>query len=64
MLFLDFVSGQFAWITVWPRLLPIFDYPFSFSSSPKDAHIEFLIRNTGDFTSTLGTLKIGTSVVS
>jgi predicted ferric reductase len=59
---LGFVSGQFAWITVWPKLFPIFDHPFSFSSSPKDTHIEFLIRNAGDFTLTLRDLKVGTRV--
>lgn len=60
---LCFQPGQFAWLSeVTP--LQITGHPFSFASSAQrtDGRIEFTIRNLGDFTATIGGLRIGRRV--
>ena len=60
---LSFAPGQFAWLsTVTP--LQITGHPFSFASSAdvEDGRIELTIRNLGDFTATLGSMRIGRRV--
>ena len=59
---LSFAPGQFAWLsTVTP--LQITGHPFSFASSA-DVHgrIELTIRNLGNFTAALGSMRIGRRV--
>jgi predicted ferric reductase len=58
-----FSPGQFAWLsTITP--LQITGHPFSLASSAArtDGRIELTIRDLGDFTSTLGSTRIGRRV--
>ncbi len=59
----DYQAGQFAWITVESPFI-FRENPFSFSTSSerKDGVIGFTIKELGDFTSTIKTLKPGDTV--
>lgn len=59
-----FSPGQFGWLTVWGSPFSITGHPFSFSSSAEvqDGSVEMSIRNLGDFTSSISTLKVGQRV--
>ena len=56
---LRYDAGQFAWITVGGRRFPLFDHPFSIADSPKRPGLSFIIKEAGDFTSTVGELPEG-----
>jgi predicted ferric reductase len=57
----DFEPGQFAWLTVRKSPFTMHEHPFSIASSP-DPHgrIEFVIKELGDFTRTVGQIPPGT----
>ncbi|WP_197568476.1 ferredoxin reductase family protein [Billgrantia diversa] len=57
---LAYRAGQFVWLTVGRRRFPLFDHPFSLSNSPRDPGVKLIIKEAGDFTSTLGALAPGT----
>jgi predicted ferric reductase len=58
-----FEPGQFAWLKVGRNPLTIEEHPFSFSSSAESpAHLEFAIKEQGDFTGAIGALPPGTRV--
>lgn len=58
---LAFRAGQFAWLKLGPSPFTVNEHPFSMASAPAaDGRIEFLIRETGDFTSTIGGIAPGT----
>jgi predicted ferric reductase len=57
-----FKAGQFAWMAVGRRRLPLWDHPFSIASAPKDPRTRFIIQEAGDFTSQIGHLAPGTRV--
>ena len=59
---LSFLPGQFAWLTIGGSPFGLSDHPFSFSSSPgqTDGRLEFTIKELGDFTRTIGTVRPGT----
>ncbi|MGI1662267.1 ferredoxin reductase family protein [Palleronia sp. KMU-117] len=59
---LAFAAGQFAWMAVGRRRLPLWDHPFSIASAPDDPRIRFIIQEAGDFTSAIGDLAPGTRV--
>jgi predicted ferric reductase len=49
---LQFLPGQFAWLTLWSSPWSIREHPFSFSSSAvHPERVEFTIKELGDFTS-------------
>lgn len=55
-----FEPGQFAWLTLDRSPFSITEHPFSMSSCPADRpRIAFTIKEVGDFTSTIGTLRVG-----
>lgn len=61
---LKYQAGQFAWLKL-KSTAPLFENPFSFSSAPnisgyenKD-HLQFLIKDVGDFTHQVSELKTG-----
>lgn len=61
---LNYQAGQFAWLKL-KSTTPVFENPFSFSSAPnisghgnKD-HLQFLIKDVGDFTHQVSELKVG-----
>ena len=59
---LAFEPGQFAWLRV-KRSVTAEEHPFTITSCPREsAAVEFTIRNAGDFTSSVATLKPGDPV--
>lgn len=59
---LNFQAGQFVFIETKSPGLPKETHPFSLISSPKDSNLQLAIKNLGDFTGQLSTLKIGDPV--
>ncbi|HUG62660.1 MAG TPA: ferredoxin reductase family protein, partial [Methylomirabilota bacterium] len=59
---LAFRAGQFVWMSVATRRFPLFDHPFSIASSPLRPTLALVIKEIGDFTRTVGSLKPGTAV--
>ncbi|EMR04615.1 ferredoxin reductase family protein [Cesiribacter andamanensis] len=57
---MDFISGQFAWITLGPTPYSLQQHPFTIASSPKEEVIRFTAKESGDFTGQWGSLKEGT----
>lgn len=57
----DFEPGQFAWLTVGRSPLSMQEHPFSIASAPgKGGRLEFVIKELGDFTRTVGRIPPGT----
>lgn len=56
---MDFVPGQFAYISFGSEGVTKEKHPYSMSSSPKEDTIRFSIKKLGDHTNTLGNLKSG-----
>ena len=60
---LSYYAGQFVWLSVHPRLFPLFDHPFSIASSPQtSSELTLVIKESGDFTQKIGELSPGTLV--
>jgi len=56
-----FQPGQFAWLTVDRSPFAMHEHPFSIASSPRpEGRIEFVIKELGDFTRTVGRIPPGT----
>ncbi|MBC8233016.1 ferredoxin reductase family protein [bacterium] len=60
----DYLPGQFHFITPYRESgLPVEEHPFTMSSSPtEDGFVSSTIKESGDFTSTIGKTKPGDSV--
>jgi len=57
----SFQPGQFAWMTVGKSPFLMHEHPFSIASSPRpDGRLEFVIKELGDFTRTVGRIPVGT----
>lgn len=59
---LDYRAGQFAWLNIGSSPFTLNENPFSISSAPaagKD--LQFIIKELGDFTSTIGNIEPGTT---
>lgn len=57
---MNFKPGQFAWLTMGDSPFSIQQHPFSMaSSSSNPGHLEFVIKEAGDFTQYLSTVKPG-----
>ena len=57
----SFEPGQFAWLTVDRSPFFMQEHPFSIASAPDPAGgLEFVIKELGDFTSTVGQIPPGT----
>ena len=55
-----FNPGQFAWLTLRASPFRAKEHPFSFSGSAEDTgRLSFTIKELGDFTSTMGTVRRG-----
>jgi predicted ferric reductase len=60
---MNFMPGQFAWITAWKSPFSDTEHPFSFSSSAsKPDELAFTIKELGDFTSTIKTMTPGQKI--
>ncbi|MBA5776918.1 ferredoxin reductase family protein [Stappia sp. F7233] len=58
---LDYEAGQFVWLNIGHSPFGHRENPFSISSAPRSgANLQFLIKELGDFTSSLGTIRPGT----
>jgi predicted ferric reductase len=57
---LQFIAGQFAWVTFGPSPFSLEQHPFSFASSARrTGRLEFTIKELGDFTETIGEIQPG-----
>jgi predicted ferric reductase len=57
---LDFAAGQFAFVTFAESPYSLEQHPFSIASSARRGdHLEFAVKELGDFTSTVGQLPVG-----
>ena len=56
---LAFRAGQFAWLKFSGPFFSLQEHPFSISSHPGQAELEFTIKEYGDFTSRLAQLPAG-----
>lgn len=57
-----FEPGQFAWVTFGGSPLALRQHPFTIASSAERRdRIEFTIKALGDFTSTIGSIPVGSS---
>jgi predicted ferric reductase len=59
---LNYHAGQFAFLSVLQKGLSTENHPFSFVSSPDESELRFIIKELGDYTKALDSLKVGTSV--
>ena len=58
---LDFEAGQFVWLNVGKSPFSLHENPFSISSAPAEGgRLEFVIKELGDFTCSVGQIKPGT----
>lgn len=58
---LAYEAGQFVWLNVGHSPFSLGENPFSISSAPASGkRIEFVIKEVGDFTGTVGRIKSGT----
>jgi predicted ferric reductase len=58
---LPYAAGQFAWINLGHSPFSLTEHPFSISSAPvQQPRIAFTIKESGDFTSQIGTIPIRT----
>lgn len=57
----DFAAGQFVWLNVGHSPFSLYENPFSIASAPASRdHLAFVIKEAGDFTTSLGQLEPGT----
>jgi predicted ferric reductase len=60
---IEFMPGQFAWITVWSSPFSEAEHPFSFSSSAcRPDRLTFTIKESGDFTRQIKNVQPGQKV--
>jgi predicted ferric reductase len=59
---LDFICGQFVWLTIGPTPFSLQQHPFSIASSSKEKTLSFTTKELGDFTSTWKDVRPGTTV--
>jgi predicted ferric reductase len=59
---LDYIAGQFVWVTVGSIRFPLFDHPFSIASSSAQAGLRLIIKEAGDFTRQISRLAPGTPI--
>jgi predicted ferric reductase len=58
---LRFVAGQFVWLKFERALGRVTEHPFSIASAPAQLpRLEFLVKESGDFTASIGRLAPGT----
>jgi len=58
---MDYQAGQFAWLKLGRSSFSISENPFSIASAPAEGpEICFVIKELGDFTSSLGQTEVGT----
>lgn len=59
---LDYKAGQFSWVNIGHNAFCLSENPFSIASAPAEkGRLRFLIKELGDFTSTLASIRSGTT---
>jgi predicted ferric reductase len=58
---LEYIPGQFCWITINETPFSLQQHPFSFSSSARNSNIILTAKELGDFTSTWKVIKPGST---
>ncbi len=57
----EYKAGQFAWLNIGKGVFSLNENPFSISSAPSAGRdVEFIIKELGDFTNTIGQVRPGT----
>ena len=57
----DYKAGQFAWLNIGNGVFSLNENPFSISSAPSAGRdMEFIVKELGDFTRTIGQVRPGT----
>ncbi len=60
---IDFMPGQFCWLSIGHSPLVMQEHPFSIASAPRDdGSLQFTIKELGDFTNHIGDTPPGTRV--
>lgn len=58
---LSYEAGQFAWLNIGRSSFSLNENPFSIASAPSEKEqLRFVIKELGDFTSSLGAIEVGT----
>lgn len=58
---IEFAAGQFVWLNLGHSPFSLTEHPFSISSAPASRpRIEFTIKESGDFTGSIGSTPVGT----
>jgi len=58
-----FAAGQFVWLNLGHSPFSLTEHPFSISSAPAERpRLAFTIKESGDFTDTIGEVAVGTTV--
>ncbi|MBZ0215915.1 MAG: ferric reductase-like transmembrane domain-containing protein, partial [Fimbriimonadaceae bacterium] len=58
---LTYIAGQFVWLNVGNSPFSLHENPFSISSAPgSGSRLQFVIKELGDFTRSIGQIKSGT----
>lgn len=58
---MTYKAGQFAWLNIGHSAFSLHENPFSIASAPSAGpDVAFLIKETGDFTRTIGDIPVGT----
>lgn len=58
---LAFVPGQFVWLNLGHSPFSLTEHPLSIASAPApSSRLSFVIKESGDFTRTVGTIPVGT----
>jgi predicted ferric reductase len=55
----DFEAGQFVWLSLARNPFTLHENPFSISSAPSANRVEFVIKEVGDFTRSMGDVREG-----
>lgn len=56
---MNFYSGQFAFFQFFTPSVSTEPHPFSLASSPSEKYLRIVVKNLGDFTSTINQAKVG-----
>jgi predicted ferric reductase len=59
---ISFEAGQFVWLNIGHSPFSLIEHPYSISSAPQARHLQFLIKESGDFTSRIASVKPGAQV--
>ena len=59
---ITFQAGQFVWLNIGHSPFSLVEHPFSIASAPNPSRLDFLIKESGDFTNKIGAISPGTHV--